>query len=270
METYRWLKHGYSRGCPYRHQGPVSWRPATVKWRQSSQSNRHSTISTWQTKYHEALPSLANVQSHLTSSFANDGITSWYLVCRVPMVKWQLDCENCRHLTVVGLHDTGPWGYGFTARSDWPGVYMLWLGETVSFMCVCLSVAAHKIFWADCFLSYTLHVAGALSNQGRKKQTFFRIFVGLSRSLICQAAGHLWCLNCTLFYLIPTWMWPYIHSWLCGQWLHAVTTPEHLWFHPSHISTKIIHNTVQPLGANGQINKAKIAFVFSIYIDWNH
>ena len=22
-----------------------------------------------------------------------------------------VDCENCRHLTVVGLHDTGPWGY---------------------------------------------------------------------------------------------------------------------------------------------------------------
>ena len=25
------------------------------------------------------------------------------------MVEWRLDCENCRHLTVVGLHDTGPW-----------------------------------------------------------------------------------------------------------------------------------------------------------------
>ena len=24
------------------------------------------------------------------------------------MVEWRLDCENCRHLTVVGLHDTGP------------------------------------------------------------------------------------------------------------------------------------------------------------------
>ena len=22
---------------------------------------------------------------------------------------WNVDCENCRHLTVVGLHDTGPW-----------------------------------------------------------------------------------------------------------------------------------------------------------------
>ena len=41
-------------------QGPVSWRPTTVKWRQFSQSNRHSTIGTWQTEYHEALPSSAN------------------------------------------------------------------------------------------------------------------------------------------------------------------------------------------------------------------
>ena len=24
------------------------------------------------------------------------------------MVEWRLDCENYRHLTVVGLHDTGP------------------------------------------------------------------------------------------------------------------------------------------------------------------
>ena len=37
-----------------------------------------------------------------------DGDALWYSVCRVPMVEWQLDCENCRHLTVVGLHDTGP------------------------------------------------------------------------------------------------------------------------------------------------------------------
>ena len=38
-----------------------------------------------------------------------DGNASWYSVCRVPMVEWRLDCENFRHLTVVGLHDTGPW-----------------------------------------------------------------------------------------------------------------------------------------------------------------
>ena len=33
--------------------GPVSWRPTTIKWQQSSQSNRHSTISTRQTEYHK-------------------------------------------------------------------------------------------------------------------------------------------------------------------------------------------------------------------------
>ena len=73
------------------------------------QSNRHSTTSSRQTEYHEALPSSVSVQSHLTSSFDNDGNASWYSVCRVPIVEWRLDCENCRHLTVVGLHDTGPW-----------------------------------------------------------------------------------------------------------------------------------------------------------------
>ena len=56
-----------------------------------------------------ALPSSVNMQSHLTSSFTDDGNTSWYSVCRVLMVEWLLDCENCRHLTVIGLHDTGPW-----------------------------------------------------------------------------------------------------------------------------------------------------------------
>ena len=82
------------------NSGPVTWRPTTV-----SLSNRHSTIGTRQAEYHEALPSSANVQSHFTSSFADDGNAS---VCRVPIVERLLDCENCRHLTVVGLHDTGP------------------------------------------------------------------------------------------------------------------------------------------------------------------
>ena len=74
---------------------------------QFSQSNRHSTIGTWQTEYHEALPSSANMQSHLTLLFTDNGNASWYSACQVPMVEWWLDCENCCHLTVVGLHDTG-------------------------------------------------------------------------------------------------------------------------------------------------------------------
>ena len=97
-----------SKANVQRSLGPVSWKPTTFKWRQFLQSNRHSTIGTRQTEYHEALPSSANVQSHLTSLFTDDGDASWYSVCRVPMVEWRLDCEDCRHLTVVGLHDTGP------------------------------------------------------------------------------------------------------------------------------------------------------------------
>ena len=90
-----------------KHQGPVSWRPTTVKWRQFSQFNRHSTIGTRQTEYHEALPSSANDEVRCDCTFADDGNAPWNSVCRVPIVEWQLDCENCSHLTVVGLHDTG-------------------------------------------------------------------------------------------------------------------------------------------------------------------
>ena len=88
--------------------GPVSWRPMTVKWRQSSQPNRNSTIGTRQTEYHEALPASANDEVRCDYTFADDGNASWYSVCRLPMVEWRLDCEDCRHLTVVGLHNTDP------------------------------------------------------------------------------------------------------------------------------------------------------------------
>ena len=78
------------------HLGPVSSRPATVKWRQLSKSNRQSTIGTRQTEYHEALPSSANDEARCDCKFTDDGNASWYSVCRVPMVEWRLDCENCR------------------------------------------------------------------------------------------------------------------------------------------------------------------------------
>ena len=122
IDIYRSV-HSFQRGTsdkflfptlPFRSpccddQGPVSWRPTTVKWRQFSQSNRHSTIGTRQTEYHEALPSSPNDEVRGDCTFADDSNASWYSVRRVPMVEWRLDCENCRHLTVVGLHDTGPW-----------------------------------------------------------------------------------------------------------------------------------------------------------------
>ena len=83
--------------------------PGAVKWWQFSQSNRHSTIGTRQTEYHEALPSSANDEVRCDCTFADDGNASWYSLCRVPIVEWRFDCEDCRHLTVVSLHDTGPW-----------------------------------------------------------------------------------------------------------------------------------------------------------------
>ena len=87
--------------------GPVSRRPTTIKWRQSSQSNRHSTIGTRQTEYHEALLSSATTRWGVTERLPSmvTLCDTRFVECRV---KRRLDCENCPHLTVVGLHDTGP------------------------------------------------------------------------------------------------------------------------------------------------------------------
>ena len=85
-------------------QRPVSWRPTIVKKRQFSQSNRHYTIGTGLTEYHEALPSSANVQSQLTSSFADDGTR--FVECRWWYDGWTV--KTVINLIVVGLHDAGP------------------------------------------------------------------------------------------------------------------------------------------------------------------
>ena len=87
-----------------------------IKWRQLSQSKRHPTIGIRQTEYHEALPSSANDEVRCDCTFADGGNDSWHSVCRVPMVEWRLDCENCRHLMVVGFHDTGPWSVWATVH----------------------------------------------------------------------------------------------------------------------------------------------------------
>ena len=81
--------------------------------RESSQRNHHierRRRRRRQTEHHEALQSSANDEVRCDCTCADDGNASWYSVCRVPMVEWRLDCEDCRHLTVVGLHDTGLWG----------------------------------------------------------------------------------------------------------------------------------------------------------------
>ena len=55
----------------------------------------------------------------------------------------------------------GAWGYRVSAGTGWPRVSILWLGEMerlVSY--VYLSVAAHKIVWADPSLRYTCMLLG--------------------------------------------------------------------------------------------------------------
>ena len=86
------------------------------------------------------------------------------------MVKWRLDCEDCRHLTVVGLHDTGPrtetciWHSGIGGRrlleeqtcyplfytsSAWSGLQytrLIWHMEPPRFVCLlvgCLTSQQH-------------------------------------------------------------------------------------------------------------------------------
>ena len=100
----RWVTHWCFTPC---HLGPVSWRPTTVKWRQFSQSNRHSTIGTRQTEYHEALPLSVNMQSQLTSSFTDDGNASG---TRFVECGWWNDGWSVKTVVLDGhwLHDTGP------------------------------------------------------------------------------------------------------------------------------------------------------------------
>ena len=55
----------------------------------------------------------------------------------------------------------GAWRYRVSSGTGRPGVSILWLGEVES--CICnfyLSVAAHKIVWADPFLRYTSMLLG--------------------------------------------------------------------------------------------------------------
>ena len=74
----------------------------------------------------------------------DDGNASWYSVCRVPMVEWRVDCENCRHLTVVGLYDTGP------RRDYWRVVCHSSESDT------CSKASVHRA--ADPGLSLALHM----------------------------------------------------------------------------------------------------------------
>ena len=93
------------------HLGPVSWRLMTIKWQQFSQSNRHSTIPpsaldkpSIMKRYHRQRTTRWDVTAHSPTMVALHDTR--FVECRW----WNgLDCENCCHLAVVGLHDTGPW-----------------------------------------------------------------------------------------------------------------------------------------------------------------
>ena len=120
---------------------------ATVFTVQPSFHHQHSTNRvSW------SVTIAGEVQSHLTSSLADDGNDSWYSVYRVPMVDWRLDCENCHHLTVISLHDTGPWCSSISAHTGWRRTSVLWLDVIVCLICNFFLRVAHKIVLADLFV----------------------------------------------------------------------------------------------------------------------
>ena len=99
-----------------------------------------------------------------------------------------MDCENCRHLTVVGLHDAGPWVrfplaswvlfQASDSKTSTPVLPCqvpvvlgsdLGLGEIESLICkFYLSVAARTPFGTD--PSLALHIALATNQQANKPQ----------------------------------------------------------------------------------------------------
>ena len=76
-----------------------------------------------------------------------------------PTLRWDFfGVKSYQWLT--NWHTSGyparPWHYRVSAWTDRPGVSILWLGEVESLVCnFYLSVAAHKIVWADPSLRYT-------------------------------------------------------------------------------------------------------------------
>ena len=76
----------------------------TVFTVQPSFHHRHSTKPSIIKRYHRRRTCSHTLLRRLPTMVTLDDTR----FCRVPMVECRLDCENCRHLTVVGLHDTGP------------------------------------------------------------------------------------------------------------------------------------------------------------------
>ena len=113
-------------------------------------------------------------------TFVNDGITSWYSVCRVPMVGWRLDCDNCRHLTVVCLHDTGH-------RCDnRPGQTGTWWRSTST----CWHKWSTPVWWAAGPHAASLHSGGHLGPGSHLWPSVTPMIITVITS-ITHSGGHL-------------------------------------------------------------------------------
>ena len=66
-------------------------------------------------------------------------------------------CNNLKNATLeASLPTLDILRHRVSARSSWPVVGVLWLGEMASLIYICLSVAACSIVEADPYMSYTM------------------------------------------------------------------------------------------------------------------
>ena len=79
---------------------------------------------------------------------------------RIPLAPGSSHTSDLKTGTPVAILPGG-WHYKVSARTGWPGVSILWLGEMESWICnLYLSVAVHKIVWTDPSLRYSSMLLG--------------------------------------------------------------------------------------------------------------
>ena len=70
------------------------------------------------------------------------------------------------------------WRYWVSAKTGWPGIGTLWMGETAILIFIFyLSMAPRATVWADPSLRYTLRIIGPLCNQPCKQSNSFLCFL---------------------------------------------------------------------------------------------
>ena len=95
----------------------------------------------------------------------------------------------------------GTWHYRVSVGTGWPSVNILWLGEVECLICsFYLSVAAHKIVWADPSLRYTHMLLGCYATNKQQPDLSSWIFhLFLSPLPLSFRWSQLWCSGLSLY-----------------------------------------------------------------------